>query len=80
MLPLLLCLKEKWKNREEKEGGIRYKDELPPSRLRRVNLRRFSPNESVTDGDDFKRLSKRETSSSCCRDLYSKAPSPRKLD
>lgn len=32
MLPLLLCLKEKWKNREEKEGGIRYKDELPPSR------------------------------------------------
>ena len=75
MLPLLLCLKEKWKNREEKEGGIRYKDELPPSRLQR-----FSPNESVMDGDDFKRLSKRETSSSCCRDLYSKAPSPRKLD
>lgn len=55
MLPLLLCLKEKWKNREEKEGGIRYKDEFPPSRLRR-----FSPNESVTDGDDFKCLSKRE--------------------
>ena len=37
MLPLLLCLKEKWKNREEKEGGIRYKDELHPSQTATIS-------------------------------------------
>lgn len=37
MLPLLLCLKEKWKNREEKEGEIRYKDELHPSQTATIS-------------------------------------------